>query len=394
MNIHFIQNTPFPFGMAAARRRLCYATGLQACGHNVDVIVCRASENKENGLPQNGQYRQIQYFHPVGKLIRRNRIAKAIMWNFGDYFRSIPFLWRSIKRGDITYCYFYSNLLQIIVLLIAHIKGSKVIREVCEHPSALGKKNLYNSFSRWFEYNCIWNHFDGFIAISHNLETLVNKYKHKNAGSIIIPILVEEPVANNMIEYSYPPFDVPYIIHTGTMHEQKDSISKILHAFSIFKNKIDGPCKLVFTGPQANENCPYNSLIKKLRIDKDVELVGLVKTEEIDWYQKNAILTIIYKSENLQTKNCFSTKLGEMLMSGVPVITTTIGDTSLYLENEQNACIFEPDDEEALVYYMQKLYFDKTFNKKIGTAGKKVALESFNPITQGKRLSDFYSSLL
>ena len=32
MKIHFYINTSFPYGMAAAKRRLCYAKGLMAAG--------------------------------------------------------------------------------------------------------------------------------------------------------------------------------------------------------------------------------------------------------------------------------------------------------------------------------------------------------------------------
>lgn len=52
------------------------------------------------------------------------------------------------------------------------------------------------------------------------------------------------------------------------MLEQKDSISKILHAFARLKRETNTTCKLVFTGPQATEKCSYLPLIKKLGIEK------------------------------------------------------------------------------------------------------------------------------
>ena len=194
------------------------------------------------------------------------------------------------------------------------------------------------------------------------------------------------------IDYSgmQSPFDVPYIIHTGTMHEQKDSISKILHAFARLKREYPSPCKLVFTGKQADaQKCKYKKRIEQLGLTDDIVLMGYVSDEEILRLQHFAALSIIYKSDNLQTRNCFPTKLGEMLMSQVPVITTTIGDSKRYLESGVSAYLFEEDDEAQLVDYMIKILSNPQEASAIAKQGQDVALNSFNPIVQGKRLSDF-----
>ena len=104
-------------------------------------------------------------------------------------------------------------------------------------------------------------------------------------------------------------------------------------------------------------------------------------------------MTIIYKSDNLQTRNCFPTKLGEMLISGIPVITTTVGDANLYLENGKNAFIIEPDDENSLVNYIKLLLDKPSLAKQIGEAGRSTAIKYFSPLYQGKRLSDFFNNL-
>jgi glycosyltransferase involved in cell wall biosynthesis len=218
----------------------------------------------------------------------------------------------------------------------------------------------------------------------------VNKYKKRSAKVIRIPILVDpEPYD---IDYSkmQSPFDVPYIIHTGTMHEQKDSISKILHAFARLKNEHTVLCKLVFTGEQADsQKCRYKKQIEQLGLTDDVVLMGYVSDEEILRLQHFAALSIIYKSDNLQTRNCFPTKLGEMLMSQVPVITTTVGDSKLFLESGVSVYLFEEDDETQLVDYMIKILSNPQEASAIAKRGHDVALNSFNPIIQGKRLSDF-----
>lgn len=222
---------------------------------------------------------------------------------------------------------------------------------------------------------------------------MLKNISQKKTKSIIVPILVEDPFSGKDVSNLKNEYNVPYIIHTGTMLEQKDSISKILHAFARLKRETNTTCKLVFTGPQATEKCSYLPLIKKLGIEKDVDLLGLVPTGRVAALQYFAAMTIIYKSDNLQTRNCFPTKLGEMLICGTPVITTTIGDANLYLEDKKSALIFNPDDEDALIKYMKFILDDPQKARMIGLKGKEIAMKFFDPIYQGRRLSEFYMDL-
>lgn len=383
--------------MAAAKRRLCYIKGLKAAGDDVDVIICNKNfeRGEDDGLPEKGLYHGTPFCYVSGKYKhpKWNKLMRGLDWDYLDPIRTFFYSLRHVRKGDTVYVYLYPLFLQIMILLAAKIKGAKTIKEVCEHPGSLGKKHKLRPLTDWIEFHLIMPLYDGFIAISTDLETFVNKYKKRSAKVIRIPILVDpEPYD---IDYSkmQSPFDVPYIIHTGTMHEQKDSVSKILHAFARFKRVYPYPCKLVFTGKQADaQKCKYKKRIEQLGLTDDIVLMGYVSDEEILRLQHFAALSIIYKSDNLQTRNCFPTKLGEMLMSRVPVITTTIGDSKLYLKSGVSAYLFEENDETQLVNYMQDILSNPLEASAIAKRGHDVAKNSFNPIVQGKRLSEFIHS--
>lgn len=311
-----------------------------------------------------------------------------------DPLRSFFYALKHIHRGDAVFAYYYPIFLQILIIFATKLKGARIVKETCEHPSALGNVNSHwHKICKWFEYHFVMPGYDGFIAISCELSKFVLRYKSRSAECIIVPILVEDPFENFNIGAIKCEYDVPYIIHTGTMYEQKDSISKILNAFARFKRETGSPCRLVFTGPHANEKCSYVPMIKELGITDSVDLLGMVSTERVATLQRHAAMTIIYKSDNLQTRNCFPTKLGEMLICGIPVITTTVGDANLYLENGKNAFIIEQDDEDALVGYIKRILDNPDEAKEIGLAGKAVAEKYFNPIYQGERLLEFYNQL-
>ena len=399
MNIHFYVNTSFPYGMAAAKRRLCYAKGLMTEGHTIDVVVCQKCFEKDDddGLPAKGEFRNIHCVYVCGRFrhAKGNKLMRGLDYLFLDHIRSFFYALRHIHHGETVYAYYYPIFLQILIIVATKVKGAKIVKETCEHPSALGKvDSRWHKMCKWFEFHFVMPHYDGFIAISRNLHEFVLKYKGRKAQCIIVPILVE-PLSENAGpgKETQSEYNVPYIIHTGTMLEQKDSISKILRAFARFKKESGSNCRLVFTGPHANNKCRYIPLIKELGIEKCVDLLGMVCTEKVASLQRHAAMTIIYKSDNLQTRNCFPTKLGEMLISGIPVITTTVGDANLYLENGKNAFIIEPNDEESLVHDIKLLLDNPTLARNIGNAGKDVALKNFNPLYQGKRLSEFFLNL-
>ena len=398
MNIHFYVNSPFPFGMAAAKRRLCYAKGLMAEGHTIDVVVCQKCIDKDDddGLPAKGEYQGIEYIYVCGKYkhAKRNKLMRGLDYLVLDYLRSFMYALKHIHQEEVVYAYYYPIFLQILIIIASKLKGAKIVKETCEHPSALGKINSkWHNLCKWFEYHFVMPYYDGFIVISHDLSKFVLRYKGRKAQYIIVPILVEEPNEKSGVVNERSEYNVPYIIHTGTMTEQKDSISKILRAFARFKCETRSMCKLVFTGPHANEKCQYLPMIRELGIEDSVDLLGIVSTERVASLQRHSAMTIIYKSNNLQTRNCFPTKLGEMLINEIPVITTTVGDANIYLENGKSAFIIEPDDESALVEHIKYILSHPIEAKKIGAAGKAVAQKYFNPIYQGQRLSTFYKSL-
>lgn len=398
MLTHFYIDSAFPFGMAAAKRRLCYIKGLRAAGDEADVICCNKvfEQDEDDGMPAKGVFKGTPYYYVSGKYKypKWNKLMRGLDWTIFDAIRTFLYSLRHIQRGEIVYVYLYPLFLQFVILLASKIKGGKVIKETCEHPGSfrLGKAN--RKLLNWIDFHLIMPLYDGFIAISTDLEVFANRYKKASAMVIRIPILVDpEPYD---IDYSriQPPFEVPYIIHTGSMLEQKDSISKILRALSRLKQEYDSPCKLVFTGKEsAPDRCKYKKQIEQLGLTNDVILMGYMNDDEIIKLQHFAALTVIYKSDNLQTRNCFPTKLGEMLISSVPVVTTTVGDAKLYLESGVNAYLFEEDDESQLVDYMRRILSEPQESRAIAKRGQDVALHAFNPVQQGKRLSNFIHDL-
>lgn len=397
MKIYFYVLTSFPYGMAAGRRRLCYAKGLIASGNEVEIIICQRTETpiSDDGLPPKGIYNGIKYNYINGKIRNENKILQAILSHSLYYFKAFYFTLKNIKKGEIIYCYFYSVFLHFLLICAAKIKGAKVVRELCEHPYVIGKQNKMHKLSCWVELHLIFPLFDGFIPISEELQKLANNYKSKKAKTILVPILVENQKPNFNAPQTNIKLNNPYIIHTGTMDEEKDGISDILKAFSFAIKDITFPIDLVFAGPDAIIPNKYEALINKLKLSKSIKLIGMVKDPiALSEIQKKASLAIINRNDNLQNRSGFSTKLGEMLINEVPVITTTIGDAKIYLKDNQSAYFVEPGKYELIAEKIIQAFMNPEERIRIGKEGKKIAEKYFDPISEGQRLSNFYHQIL
>lgn len=389
MKVFIFINAPFPEGMASTRRVLCYAKGLAAAGVEAEIDVMHPFYAKESDadFPSVGVFEGITYNYICGKVYPHSAIRRKLKRNISDMIALYSFAIKHVKKGDIIYCNFRRIVSAYVLMLAAKKTGAKIVHELCEIPYINMK--FKSRFKRWYYQTFQIQHFDGIVPISHTLDEYVHQHSPKTK-TLIVPILVEDDKNVKMEVNSYKD---PYIVHTGTMQENKDGISYILKAFALFKKGDISDCRLVFTGPQANDKCCYLPLIESLGIRPYVDLLGMVSMEKVTCLQHHAALSIIYKSENLQTKYCFPTKLGEMLVSGVPVIATYVGEANYYLKDRENAYVVKPFDIEGLANTMTHVMTNKDESQKIGIQGRKLALDSFSPIYHGKNMAAFFGSL-
>lgn len=389
MKVFIFINAPFPKGMASTRRVLCYAKGLAAAGveAEIDIIHPFYAKESDTDFPSAGVFEGIPYNYLCGKVYPKSAIRRIIKKNISDMCSLYSFAIKNVKEGDIIYCNFRRIVSAYVLMLVAKRTGAKIVHELCEIPYINMK--FKSRFKRWYYQTFQMQHFDGIVPISHTLDEYVHQHSPKTK-TLIVPILVED---DKNVAIGGNDYKVPYIVHTGTMLENKDGISYILKAFAKFKIHDTSACRLVFTGPQANEKCAYLPLMDELGIRQFIDLLGMVSMEEVTTLQHHATLSIIYKSENLQTKYCFPTKLGEMLVSGVPVIATTVGEAVYYLKNGVNAYMVKPFDVEGLEKVISHVFSNREESNHIGKQGRELALVSFSPKKHGERMADFFETL-
>ena len=134
-------------------------------------------------------------------------------------------------------------------------------------------------------------------------------------------------------------------------------------------------------------------LVEKSRSFRGYDESRRVTREELLELQHHATMSIVYKVENTQTKYCFATKIGEILMAGIPLITTDYGEQNYYLKDKENAYIVEAGKEDSLSETIKYVLSHQLESKRVGEQGKAVAQNDFNPLQQGEKLYKFFVSL-
>lgn len=396
MKVYIIITEPFPNGMAATRRIKCYVKAIMSVNIACEVIITRRTEKYDSkprnveGINSNGE---IPFFY-IGKTpLRARNVFFRKYFDLYDERKLISFIRDEMKSDDIIITYMREHVLVKKILKHAHLKGIKVVRDLCEYPFPNAKK--YNNVEklRRIYFDKVFPEFDGIICISEALLNVALKFKGENAKLLKLPIMINEKNYDySLVEKKEEEF--PYLFHAGTLYQQKDGILDVLKAFGKAKKTIPFPVKYLFTGSvdKSPESIEIKRIISEYDLSDSVEFLGYLSDDSLKSYTKGAKGFIINKLDNLQNKHCFATKLGEYLLSGNPVITTNVGEAKYYLENSKSAILIESGNVELLTEKIIDLFMSE-YNCAIGENGKKVALSNFSAEKQGGSLKSFLSSL-
>lgn len=390
--VHIITTESFPVGMAATNRIICYAKGLIANEVECKIIVVNRTERidiEQRNFVAKGNFEGIPFEYVSGAVVRSNSFVRRRVDDFVDFIKAIKYCISEIKRGEVILNFYSKPLLALCILISSKLIGLKNIREFCEYPYGTSEESIYNKIRRYFEFRILFPMYTGFVAISKELESEAIKYGGNRAKIIKVPILVELQKEEKEV-YLHPR---PYIFHCGTMYERKDAIVSTMKAFGMAVKKLDYVVDFILAGPISPHKSEIDEIIKINKLDGNVIFLGQLHKKDIIRYQNGASLAILNKNDNIQNRCGFSTKLGEILLSETPVITTTIGEANNYLEDGVSAYITEPHKPELIAKKILLAFQNVQERQQISKRGKLVAENQFNCIMQGYRLRRFIESL-
>jgi glycosyltransferase involved in cell wall biosynthesis len=277
-----------------------------------------------------------------------------------------------------------------LIYLFCKYYNIPILQERNEYPFLGMKKNIFKRVDIHIYLTFICKSFDGMLLITNNLLEYFAQKVNKSAKLILVPITVEPERFN----CSKKDFSEKYIAYCGHMGGNKDGIPILIEAFASILDKHDN-LKLYLIGdtktPQEMDKLKQKVI--DLNVFDKVVFTGRIARDEMPRYLCNATILALARPTSIQAQGGFPTKLGEYLSTGNPVVVTKVGEIPDYLTDGVNAYLSEPDSVEAFAEKLEIALSNPEVSKKIGLAGKELALDVFSYKTQGQRILNFIEKI-
>lgn len=371
MHVIILYSGKYPGDSAGAKRVSLYKKGLGKSGTKCKVIPTH--------LNKAGRFQTMLF-----SLIDPLRIALIIL--------------TKIQKGNKLILYGYGWLTLFAITFFAKAKKCKTILEINEKPyspysNRILEMQLIKAFNIYMFERLVLSRIDGFIVISEALVQYLSTKRSKNPQVIKIPILVDTEKKHQST--SIYNLKTPFLFHAGSLSEKKDGITGVFQAFAIVSRRIKTPFHFYLTQKTAPAEVlsSINKTINDNNLQEYVHFIGSIPDETLTCYQQHCSMLILFKPDNEQNRYNFSTKLGEFMVYGKPVIYTPVGEMAFYLKNNNNAIEVREGSIEELAEKIQWVIENSQDAEKIGKNGQLMAQKEFNYQTHTLRLKQFLKEL-
>lgn len=165
----------------------------------------------------------------------------------------------------------------------------------------------------------------------------------------------------------------------------------LLDAFYLLTKKFDN-IKLVFIGSappnQENFEITLNEKIKEYQLQNKALIIPF--QEEIGKFWDSIDIAVVPSTE----PEPFGMVVIEAMLSEKPVVASNHGGpTEIVLPNE-TGFLFEPNNKESLAENIEKLIVDPVLRKRLGTNGKKRAIEVFSVDNHVRHFEKIFEEIL
>lgn len=398
MKVYIITNSPFPYGMAPVKRKICYAKALLSQGVDCKVVVFSRTEQKGKPTPNissKGVFEGVPFEYLGGSNVRSSINLIAKLQTVYLEFYLLFYLLKKLEKGDVVLEYAHDKFTNFMnaVIRVTHLKGAKFVRELCELPFGKGKEKKSDIIARKRILTNQFPKYDGVIAISDSLVDLSRKYMGENKSILKVPILVEYEKYD--MEDKSEETQQPYIFHSGTLTEQKDGLLGMIEAFGLAQSQLKRPVRFICTGNKDKSPCKkeIDVLIDKYNLGNELVFTGYLSDDELRGYLQKASVVIINKAVNQQNTYCFSTKLGEYMAAGKAIIITKVGEAMNWLTDGEDALIIPPCENDMLAEAIIRLLNDDVLHQHLGKNARKTCKQCFDYRVWGNSLKEYFETI-
>lgn len=214
------------------------------------------------------------------------------------------------------------------------------------------------------------------VVISEALRTEFARLRGpKSESAIIMPVLCI-PDDHTSPDDSSSLLGHPRFIYCADLNAYLADALDVIEAFNLLP---DSESRLQLIGQVSPSNLAV--LRGKISPEKTTRLEiksARLTDDALRASYRSATALLLPGEDSLRNRMRFPSKLAEYLMSGRPVIASSVGEIPRYLEDGVSGLLIPPASTTALAHAMQTCLANPTTSDRIGLAGREVALHHFD----------------
>lgn len=360
---------------ASSNRYLSFLRGFEDLGFEVTAVLQK---------PVYPHYHiPFSYKHvKIWELWRDWEIMESVCDRIYSLFTYRLFL-KSLKEGDIVFVYGSPECVETF----ARIHGVRVFHERTECPEVIPIANKKKQEA--YLKSC--TQIDGLFVISTALKDyFISKGVSQNKIHII-NMTVDFGRFKNLLSSKSSERVISYC---GTASNNKDGVDELIKAFAIVSKKIpDVKLQIIGKAPNKKDASGNVDLVESLGLTDKIVFTGVVTAERMPQILRDSTILALARPDSLQARTGFPTKLGEYLLSETPVVVTKVGDIPLFLEHGKNAMLATERNPKEFASMLIWLLEHPMEASVIGKEGAKIAMKSFNYLTETKKIVETINNI-
>jgi len=393
LKIRILTTEPFPVGLASSNRIGAYAKGLSELDCDVIVSVMGPTELSTQifNNEKSGSIKNFRFEYCGGKTVLSNNIFRRKLDVFFSNWNMCRIILKEKKKDKTDAIIYYSSSTSkaLLLFLIAKLKKILLLKEESEFPPLWEYNKGFISKILWRKVH--YQLFDGYLLMTQKIIEFITLEKKIKKPFIQVPMTVEYERFQKIERKSD---NCPYIAYCGTLNNQKDGVNILIEAFKrIAPTYQQLHLYLIGDSASVEEDRLYRKMVNDSYLNNRVKFAGRVGKDEIPNLLCNADLLILPRPPSIQAEGGFPTKLGEYLSTGIPVITTSVGEIPYYLKDGENAFLAIPGSVESLSQKINEVFNNIPASQTIAKKGKEVVMEHFNYKKQTTGILRFIENL-
>ncbi len=292
------------------------------------------------------------------------------------------------KRIDVVVTYHDNWLTNLYVALITKLLTIPFILDKTEYPYGYFKMSKFRRLLENFNLKL----FDGFIVISNELEKF---YKDFSKNIFLLPMTIDPNRFDN-IEVNSSSNN--YIALTFGTHN-RDNIYDSVRSYELYTRlkSDEEPYDLYLIGDfdELIRNFPENQSIEKYIVDyklsNKIFFLGKKPIHEVPQILVNA--KCLLTTPLTYVSGGFPTKLGEYMLSGVPVVASNAGEISSFVKDRFDILLSKVGDNDSIASNILLIHNNPFVGKEIAENAIKTAKSKFNAATYVDEMVSFFNKL-